>query len=89
MLIMKQIKFRINDKGNDIIVELLDSFSFKSIIPLQNKFKTPAKKHNKSLHQQYLLLNDTDVIMTLFMMSLSYIHPHSKICHIFIQRSIK
>ena len=25
------------------------------------KFKAPAKKHNKPLHQQYLLLNDTDV----------------------------
>ena len=37
------------------------SFSFESMIPIQNKTKTLAKKHNKSLHQQNLLLNDTDV----------------------------
>ena len=32
-----QFRIRVNDKGNDIIVELLDSFSFKSIVPVQNK----------------------------------------------------
>ena len=56
-----QFSIRINDKGNDIIFEPLDSFSSKSIVPFQNKYKTPAKTHNKSLHQQSLLLNDTDV----------------------------
>ena len=56
-----QFSIRINDKGNDIIVNSLDSFSFKSIIPFQNKIKSPAKKRNKALHQQSLLLNDTDV----------------------------
>ena len=34
----------------------------KSITPFQTKFKTPIKKNNKTLHQQFLLLNDTDVI---------------------------
>ena len=53
-----QLSIRINDKGNDIFVKPLDSFSFKYIIPFQNKHKTPAK-NNKSLHQQALLLNDT------------------------------
>ena len=38
----------------------LNSFSFKSVIPFQTIFKTPVKKDNKSLHQQSLLLNDTD-----------------------------
>ena len=52
---------RINDKGNDIIVKPLNSFSFKTVIPFQTKFKTPIKKHNKSLHEQSLLLNDTNV----------------------------
>ena len=56
-----QFSLRINDKGNDIIVKPLNSFSFNSITPFQTKFKAPAKKHNKSLHQQSLLLNDTDV----------------------------
>ena len=63
LLIMVQINFsiRINDKGNDIIVKPLQSFSFKSVTPFQTKFKTPTKKNNKTLHQQSLLLNDTDV----------------------------
>ena len=56
-----QFSSRIIDKENDIIVTPLDSFSFKSTILFQNKYKTPAEKHNKSLHQQPLLLNDTDV----------------------------
>ena len=29
--------------------------------PFQTNFKTPVKKNNKSLHQQSLLLNDTDI----------------------------
>ena len=56
-----QFSIRINDKGNDIVVKQLQSFSFKSITPFQTKFKTPIKKINKTLHQQPLLLNDTDV----------------------------
>ena len=57
-----QFSLRINDKGNDIIVKPLQSFSFKSVTPFQTKFKTPIKKNNKTLHQPSLLLNDTDVI---------------------------
>ena len=56
-----QFSIRINDKGNDIVVKPLQSFSFKSITPFQTEFKTPIKKNNKNLHQQSLLLNDTDV----------------------------
>ena len=56
-----QFSIRINDKGNDIVVKPLQSFSFNSITPFQTKFKTPIKKKNKTLHQQSLLLNDTDV----------------------------
>ena len=56
-----QFSIRINDKGNDIVVKPLQSFSFKSKTPFQTKFKTPIKKNNKTLHQQSLLLNDTDV----------------------------
>ena len=56
-----QFSIRINDKGNDIVVKPLKSFSFKYITPFQTKFKTPIKKNNKTLHQQSLLLNDTDV----------------------------
>ena len=42
-----QFSIRINDKGNDIVVKPLQSFSFKSITPFQTKFKTPIKKNNK------------------------------------------
>ena len=55
-----QFSIRINDKGNDIVFKPLQSFSFKSITPFQTKFKAPIRKNNKSLHQQSLLLNDTD-----------------------------
>ena len=33
----------------------------KSITPFQTKFETPIKKNNKTLHQQPLLLNETDI----------------------------
>ena len=56
-----QFSLRNNDKGNDFIVKPLNSFSFESVTPFQTKFKTPIKKHNKSLHLQSLLLIDTDV----------------------------
>ena len=56
-----QFSIRINDKGNDIVVKSLQSFSFKSITPFQTKFKTPIKKNNKTFHRISLLLNDTDV----------------------------
>ena len=56
-----QFSIRINDKGNDIVVKPLQSFSFKSVTPFQTKFKTPIKKNNKTLHQQPLLLNVTDI----------------------------
>ena len=45
-----QFSIRINDKGNDIVVKPIQSFSFKSITPFQTKFKTPIRKNNKSLH---------------------------------------
>ena len=51
----------INDKGNDIVVKPLHSFSFQSVTPFQTKFKTPIKKNNKSFHQQSPILNDTDI----------------------------
>ena len=57
-----QFSSRINDKGNDIIAKPLRSFSFESVTPFQTKFKTPIKKNSKTLNQQSLLLNDTDVI---------------------------
>ena len=57
-----QFSIHINDKGNDIVVKPLQSFSFKSVTPFQTKFKTSIKKNNKTLHQQSLLLNDTDIV---------------------------
>ena len=56
-----QFSIPINDKGNDIVVKSLQSFSIKSVTTFQTKFKTPIKKTNKTLHQQSHLLNDTDI----------------------------
>ena len=56
-----QFFIRINDKGNDIVVKPLQSFSFKYVTPIQSKFKTPIEKNNKTLHQQSFLPNDTDI----------------------------
>ena len=56
-----ECSIRINDRGIDIIVKPLNSSSFKSVTPFQTKFNAPVKKNNKSLHQQSLLLNDTDI----------------------------
>ena len=49
-----QFFIRINDKGNNIFVKLSDSFSFKSLTPSQNKYKTPAKKNTTILHTNNL-----------------------------------
>ena len=39
-----QFSIRINDKGNDIVVKPLQSFSFKSITPFSNQVKNTYKK---------------------------------------------
>ena len=41
-----QFSVRINDKGNDIVVKPLQSFSFKYITPFETKFKPPIKENN-------------------------------------------
>ena len=56
-----QFSIRIDKKGNEIFVKPLKTFSFNSITPFQTKFQRPVKKNNKSLDQQSLLLNDTDI----------------------------
>ena len=42
-----QFSIRINDKGNDIVVKPLHSFSFKSVPPFQTKFEHPLKRTTK------------------------------------------
>ena len=74
-----QFSIRINDKGNDIVVKPLQSFSFKSITPFQTKLKTPIKKNNKTLHQLSLLLNDTDVTSDDEDHIYKYVYKNSKI----------
>ena len=60
-----QFSIRINDKGNDIVVEPLQSFSFKSITPFQTKFKTPIKRTIKPFinNLSYLMILILQVIM--------------------------
>ena len=56
-----QFSIRINNKGEDIHLKPLDSFSFQSIVPFESKYKRPTKKKTKSLLQQSTILNDTDI----------------------------
>ena len=60
-----QFSIRINDKGNDIVVKPLQSFSFKSITPFQTKFKTPTKKTTKPFinNLSYLMILTLQVMM--------------------------
>ena len=53
---------RINNKGEDIFIKPLSSFSFRSIVPFESKYKRPTKNHAKSPLQQPTILNDTDVL---------------------------
>ena len=57
-----QFSIRINNKGEDIHIKPLDSFSFQSIVPFESKYKTPTKNQAKSLLQQSTILNDTDIL---------------------------
>ena len=43
-----QFSIRINNKGEEIHIKLLDSFSFQSIVPFESKYKKPTKKQAKS-----------------------------------------
>ena len=62
-LIMAQINslFVSMIKEMTLLSNRYNPLSFKSITPFQSKFKTPTKRNNKTLHQQSLLLNDTDI----------------------------
>ena len=57
-----QFSVRINNKGEDIHIKPLDSFSFQSIVPFESKYKKPTKNQTKSLLQQSTILNDTDIL---------------------------
>ena len=57
-----QFSIRINNKGEDIHIKPLDSFSFQSIVPFESKYKRPTKNKTKSLLQQSTILNDTDIL---------------------------
>ena len=64
-LTMEKINFysiRINNKGEDIHIKPLDSFSFQFIVPFESKYKRPKKNKAKSLLQQSTILNDTDIL---------------------------
>ena len=57
-----QFSIRINNKGEDIRLKPLDSFSFQSIVPFESKYKRPTKNQAKSFLQQSTILNDTDIL---------------------------
>ena len=57
-----QFSIRINNKGEDIHIKPLGSFSFQSIVPFESKYKKPTKTQAKSLLQQSTIPNDTDIL---------------------------
>ena len=57
-----QFSILINNKGEDIHIKPLDSFSFQSIVPFESKYKRPTKNKVKSLLKQSTILNDTDIL---------------------------
>ena len=56
-----QFSIRISNKGEGIHIKPLDSFSFKSNVPFESKYKRPKNKA-KSLLQQSTILNGTDIL---------------------------
>ena len=60
-----QFSIRINNKGEDIHIKPLDSFSFKSIVPLESKFKKPTKNQkNLSYNNRQFSMILTFSVMT-------------------------
>ena len=57
-----QFSIRKNNKGEEIHIKPLDSFSFQTIVPFESKYKRPTKNQAKSLLQQSTILNDTDIL---------------------------
>ena len=57
-----QFSIRINNKGEDIHIKPLVSFSFQSIVPFESKYKRPTKKQAKSFLQQSTIFNYTDIL---------------------------
>ena len=57
-----QFSIRINNTGEDIHLKPLDSFSFKSMVPFESKYKRPTENQAKSLLQQSTILNDFDIL---------------------------
>ena len=56
-----QFTLRIQDKGNIVKYTPLDSFSFQFVSSFLNNYKKPVKNKVKTLLQENLLLNETDL----------------------------
>ena len=54
-----QFSISINNKGEDIHIKPLDSFSFQSIVPFESKYKKPTK------NKQNLFYNNRQFLMIL------------------------
>ena len=61
-----QFSIRINNKGEDIHLKPLDSFSFHSIVPFESKYKRPTKNQtNHSYNIQLFLMTLIFLVMTM------------------------
>ena len=74
-----QFSIRINNKGEDIHIKPLDSFSFQSIVPFESKYKKPTEiKQNLSYNnRKFLMILIFLVLMNKFHQILSNIKTQS------------
>ena len=58
-----QVSIRINNKGEDILIEPLDSFSFQSIVPFESKYKRPTKIKQNHFYNNQLSLTTLIILV--------------------------
>ena len=58
-----QFSIRINNKGEDILIKPLDSFSFQSIVPFESKYKRPTKIKQNHFYNNQLSLTTLIILV--------------------------
>ena len=58
-----QFSIRINNKGEDILIKPLDSFSFQSIVPFESKYKRPTKIEQNHFYNNQLSLTTLIILV--------------------------
>ena len=58
-----QFSIRINNKGEDILIKPLDSFSFQSIVAFESKYKRPTKIKQNHFYNNQLSLTTLIILV--------------------------